>query len=121
MEEKFTVFIPKTYRKVVYKDKLYNKGKKTITVDYKEAIVNRIAANANTKSFIEHCILDVKSVSKKQLENMFNKGFILIRMSSTENILNYREHIKRGFNLIFMSHKEYQNLRKQFMEVVKNG
>ena len=111
MENKFTIYVPKKYiytvRNYIYYETKYE--------DCKKAIVNRIATD-DTKSFIEHCIFDVKFVSKKQLENMFNKSFILIRMSSTESILNYREHIKRGFNLIFMRSKEYQNLRKQFTE-----
>ena len=114
MENKFTIYVPKKYiytvRNYIYYETKYE--------DYKKAIVNRKATN-DTKSFIEHCILDVKSVSKKQLENMFNNYVVLVRMSSTENILNYREHIKRGFNLIFMRSKEYQNLRKQFIEVIK--
>lgn len=109
MENKFTIYVPKKYIYTVRNYTYYE----TKYEDYKKSIVNRIATN-DTKGFIEHCILDVKFVSKKQLENMFNKGFILIRMSATENILNYREHIKRGFNLIFMRSKEYQNLRKQF-------
>lgn len=114
MENKFTIYAPKNYFYTVRGYICYE----TKYEDYKKAIVDRIATN-DTKSFIEHCIFDVKFVSKKQLENMFNKGFILIRMSAAENILNYREHIKRGFNLIFMRSKEYQNLRKQFTEVTK--
>lgn len=114
MENKFTIYVPKKYfytvRNYIYYETKYE--------DYKKAIVNR-QATEDTKSFIEHCIFDFKLVSEKQLENMFTKGFILIRISSTESILNYREHIKRGFNLIFMRSKEYQNLRKQFMEVIK--
>ena len=118
MEEKFTVFIPKAYRKVAYKNKLYNKGKKTIPVDYKEAIVNNDVDywDTETQNFLDACDFELKELSKEQIENLFAEGFILIRLSATENILNYREHIKRGFNLIFMRSKEYQNLRKQFTE-----
>ena len=112
MENKFTIYVPKKYIYTIRRNYVYYETKYE---DYQKAIVNRIATN-DTKSFIRYCIVDVKLVSKKQLENMFNKGFILIRMSSTESILNYREHIKRGFNLIFMRSKEYQNLRKQFTE-----
>lgn len=114
MENKFTIYIPKEYFYTVRGYICYE----TKYEGYKKAIVDRLATE-DTKSFIEHCMFDFKSVSKKQLENMFNKGFILLRMSSTESILNYREHIKRGFNLIFMRSKEYQNLRKQFMEIIK--
>lgn len=116
MENKFTIYVPKKYmytvRNYVYYETKYE--------DYKKAIVNRLATNdTDTKSFIEHCIFDVKFVSKKQLENMFNKSFILIRMSSTENILNYRENIKRGYKLVFANTKEYNKIRKQFMEITK--
>ena len=114
MENKFTIYVPKKYIYTVRNYTYYE----TKYEDYKKAIVNRIATD-DTKSFIGYCILDVKFVSKKQLENMFNKGFILIRMSSTESILNYREHIKRGYKLVFANTKEYNKIRKQFMEVIK--
>lgn len=114
MENKFTIYAPKNYFYTVFNYICYE----TKYADYKKAIVDRKAID-DTKSFIEHCIFDVKYVSKKQLENMFNKGFILIRMSSTESILNYREHIKRGYKLVFANTKEYNKIRKQFMEVVK--
>lgn len=111
MENKFTIYVPKAY---FYTVRGYI-GYETEYEDYKKAIVDRKATN-DTKNFIEHCIFDVKFVSKKQLENMFNKSFILIRMSSTENILNYRENIKRGYKLVFANTKEYNKIRKQFME-----
>ena len=111
MENKFTIYVPKVYIYTV-RNYIYYETKNE---DYKKAIVNRIATN-DTKSFIKHCIVETKLVSKKQLENMFNNNVVLVRMSATESILNYREHITRGFNLIFMRSKEYQNLRKQFTE-----
>lgn len=114
MENKFTIYVPKEYFYTVRGYICYE----TKYEDYKKAIVDRIATN-DTKSFIEHCIFDVKFVTKKQLENMFNKGFILIRMSSTESILNYREHIKRGYKLVLANTKEYNKIRKQFIEVIK--
>lgn len=114
MENKFTIYVPKKYfytaRNYIYYETKYE--------DYKKAIVDRKATN-DTKSFIEHCILDVKFVSKKQLENMFNKDVVLVRMSSTESILNYREHIKRGYKLVFANTQEYNKIRKQFTEVIK--
>lgn len=110
MENKFTIYVPRQYFYTVRGYICYE----TKYEDYKKAIVDRKSTN-DTKSFIEHCIVDTKLVSKKQLENMFNNNVVLVRMS-TESILNYREHIKRGFNLIFMRSKEYQNLRKQFTE-----
>ncbi len=114
MENKFTIYVPKKYmytvRNYIYYETKYE--------DYKKAIVNRIATN-DTKSFIERCSFDVKFVTKKQLENMFNQGFILIRMSSTESILNYREHVKRDYKLVFANTKEYNKIRKQFIEVIK--
>lgn len=109
--EKFTIYVPTEY---FYTVRSYT-GYETKYEDYKKAIVNRIATD-DTKNFIEHCIFDVKYVSKKQLENMFNKDFILIRMSSTESILNYREHVKRGYKLVFANTKEYNKIRTQFME-----
>lgn len=112
MENKFTIYVPSQYFYTVRGYICYE----TKYEDYKKAIVDRKSTN-DTKSFIEHCIFDVKLVSKKQLENMFNKGFILIRMSSTESILNYREHIKRGYKLVFANTKEYNKIKKQFMEV----
>lgn len=121
MEEKFTVFIPKTYRKVAYKNKLYNKGKKTIPVDYKEAIVNNDVDywDTETQNFLDACDFELKELSKEQIENLFAEGFILIRLSETESIYQYKEAVKIGFNLMFMRSKEYQNLRKQFIEVIK--
>lgn len=111
MENKFTIYVPKKYmytvRNYIYYETKYE--------DYKKAIVNRISTE-DTKSFIEHCIFDVKFVTKKQLENMFNKDVVLVRMSSTESILNYREHIKRGYKLVFANAKEYNKIRTQFME-----
>lgn len=114
MENKFTIYVAKEYFYTVY-NYIYSETKYE---DYKKAIVDRIATT-DTKNFIEHCIFDVKFVSKKQLENMFNNNVILVRMSSTESILNYREHIKRGYKLVFANTKEYNKLRKQFMEVIK--
>lgn len=114
MENKFTIYVPKEYfytvRNYIYYETKYE--------DYKKAIVDR-NTDDTTKSFIEHCILDVKFVTKKQLENMFNNDVVLVRMSTTENILNYREHIKRGYKLVFANTKEYNKIRKQFIEVIK--
>lgn len=114
MENKFTIYVPKKYfytaRNYIYYETKYE--------DYNKAIVDRLATD-DTKSFIEHCIFDFKLASKKQLENMFNKGFILVRMSSTESILNYREHVKRGYKLVFANTKEYNKIRKQFIDITK--
>lgn len=114
MENKFTVYVPKKYFYTV-RNYLYSETKYE---DYKKAIVNRIATD-DTKNFVEHCFFDVKFISKKQLENMFNKDVVLVRMSSTESILNYREHIKRGYKLVFANNKEYNKIRTQFMEITK--
>lgn len=115
MENKFIIYVPRQYFYTVRGYICYE----TKYEDYKKAIVDRIATDYTTRSFIEHCLFDVKFVSKKQLENMFNKSFILIRMSSTESILNYRENIKRGYKLVFANTKEYNKIRKQFMEITK--
>lgn len=112
MENKFTIYVPKEYFYTVRGYICYE----TKYENYKNAIVDRKSTDDTTKSFIEHCIFNVKFVTKKQLENMFNKGFILIRMSSTESILNYREHVKRDYKLVFANTKEYNKIRKQFIE-----
>ena len=111
--EKFTIYVPRQYFYTVRGYICYE----TEYEDYKKAIVDRKSTDDTTKSFIEHCIFEAKYVSKKQLENMFNKDVVLVRMSSTESILKYREHIKRGYKLVFANTKEYNKIRKQFMEV----
>ena len=115
MEEKYSVLIPKTYNDIVF-DFYY----KTEHVDYKKAIIDR-KAKEQVQKFISSCDCDCCIYTREQIENLFTQGFVLVRLSNTENILTYREHIKRGFNLMFMKSKEYQNLRKQFMQGVKNG
>lgn len=115
MEEKFNVLIPKTYKYLVF-DFCYKKEH----VDYKKAVVDR-KATEEIQKFIKNCDCDIIELSKEQIENLFEKGFILIRLSKTESINQYKEAVKRGFNLMFMKTKDYQNLRKQFMKVVKNG
>lgn len=111
MEEKFNVFIPIHYKYRVF-DGMYYKNKH---LDYKKAVVDR-EATEEVKRFINNCDCDVFNYTIDQIENLFTQGFVLVRISSEESILNYREHIKRGFNLMFMKSKEYQNLRKQCMK-----
>lgn len=115
MEEKYSVLIPKTYKYLVF-DFYY----KTEHVDYKKAVVDR-EATEEVKKFINNCDCDYRCYTREQLENLFMQGFVLVRISSEESILTYREHIRRGFNLMFMKSKDYQSLRKQCMKVVKNG
>lgn len=114
MEEKFNVFIPKTYKYRVF-DGMYYKNKH---LDYKKALIDR-AATEEVKRFLDNCDCDCRCYTREQLENLFKQRFVLIRISSAESILNYREHIKRGFNLMFMKTKDYRNLRQQFTEVTK--
>lgn len=116
MEEKYIVLIPKTYKYLVFEDICY----KNKHVDYKKALIAR-EATEEVKRFLDNCDCDCKSYTRNQIENLFMQRFVLVRISSAESILNYREYIKRGFNLMFMRSKEYQNIRKQFMEVSKNG
>lgn len=110
MEEKFNAIIPKTYKYQVFNFSYRNKH-----LDYKKAVVDR-EATVEVKRFVDNCDCDIIELSKEQIENLFAEGFILIRISSAESILNYREHILRGFSLMFMKSKEYQNLRKQCMK-----
>ena len=119
MEEKFNVFIPKKYRKI--ENELYITRKKTILIDYKEAIVNNLVDcwYRETQKFLDDCDFEVKEFSKEYIENLFEKGFILIRLSKTESINQYKEAVKRGFNLMFMKTKDYRNLKKQLMGVTK--
>lgn len=118
MEEKFNVIIPKTYNKI---EKVYSSKVKTRSIDYKEAIVNNDADywDTKTQNFLDNCDFEVKEFSKEYIENLFEKGFILIRLSKTESINQYKEAVKRGFNLMFMKTKDYRNLRQQFTEVTK--
>lgn len=115
MEEKYSVLIPKTYKYLVF-DFYY----KTEHVDYKKAIIER-KAKEQVQKFISSCDCDCCIYTREQIENLFTQGFVLVRMSGTESILTYREHIQRGFNLIFMKSKDYQSFKKQCMKVVKNG
>lgn len=118
MEEKFNVIIPKTYNKI---EKVYSSKVKTRSIDYKEAIVNNDADywDTKTQNFLDNCDFEVKEFSKEYIENLFEKGFILIRLSKTESINQYKEAVKRGFNLMFMKTKDYRNLKKQLIEVTK--
>lgn len=118
MEEKFNVFIPKTYNKI---GKVYGSKVNARPIDYKEAIVNNDVDywNTETQNFLDNCDFEVKEFSKEYIENLFEKGFILIRLSKTESINQYKEAVKRGFNLMFMKTKAYMNLRQQFTEVTK--
>lgn len=109
MEEKYMVLIPKTYKYRVF-DIICYKNKH---IDYKKALIDR-AATEEVKRFLDNCDCDCRCYTEEQIENLFMQGFILVRISSAESILTYREHIKRGFNLMFMKSKDYQNLRKQF-------
>lgn len=118
MTEKFNVIIPKTYNK---REKVYSTKAKTRSIDYKEAIVNNDVNywDTETQNFLDNCDFEVKELSKEYIENLFEKGFILIRLSKTESINQYKEAVKRGFNLMFMKTKDYRNLRQQFTEVTK--
>lgn len=107
----FNVLIPKTYKYRVFEGICYRNKH----LDYKKALIDR-EATEEVKRFINNCDCDVFNYTKDQIENLFMQGFVLVRISSAENILTYREHIKRGFNLMFMKSKEYQNLRKQCMK-----
>ncbi len=115
--EEFNVLVPKTYKYRVFENICY----KNKCIDYKKAIIDRVAT-AEVKRFVDNCDCDCDIYTRDQIENLFTQGFVLVRISSAESILNYREHVQRGFKLMFMRSKEYQNLKKQFtfVEVNKN-
>ena len=97
MEEKFNVLIPKTYKYLVF-DFCYKKEH----VDYKKAVVDR-KATEEIQKFIKNCDCDIIELSKEQIENLFEKGFILIRLSKTELkrkvLINIKKLLKEGLIL----------------------